>query len=297
MIPVESASGQLFFSTVRIVATMADGTPSVGTAFYFNVLLDPEGTRACNLLVTNKHVINGAVSGEFVLHEASDASGDKPAGRTATVRVPKDFGAAWFRHPISDVDLCMLPVHSVKEVLNNNGRHLFSRAFKDTDIPSTAALAKLRGIEDVTMIGYPSGIWDSVHNMPIARRGVTAIHPSLRFMDKPIGIADIGSFQGSSGSPVMILNEGSYHEGTALVLGHRIMLLGVMFGLTQYTTPGEIKITNIPTTPGDGVTTRIPMHLSLYVHASELLVMKPMIEELVREGWRSSIRLDMEFKE
>lgn len=296
MIPVDSVSGQMFFSTVRIVATRRDGSQSVGTAFYFDVTLDDEGKTVATMLVTNKHVVDGAVAGEFVLHEAADSSGDTPAGRTATVRMPKDFERAWFRHPISDVDICMMPVFALTQTLQQNGRHLFYRAMRESYIPSKEALAKLRGIEDVTMIGYPAGIWDNVHNMPIARRGVTASHPALRFVGKPIGLADVASFKGSSGSPVLILNEGSFHQSGALVLGHRILLLGVMSALTEYTTRGELKITDIPTALDDAVITKIPMHLSIYVQSSELLVMTPMIRELVREKFRSTIGINVEMK-
>lgn len=43
---------------------------------------------------------------------------------------------------------------------------------------------KLDAMEDVIMVGYPVGLWDSVNNRPIFRRGITATDPKVDFEGK-----------------------------------------------------------------------------------------------------------------
>lgn len=48
-------------------------------------------------------------------------------------------------------------------------------------IPNFEQLSNLRAIEDITMIGYPTGLWDRVNNLPIVRKGITATHPNINY--------------------------------------------------------------------------------------------------------------------
>lgn len=292
VVSVAPVSTQLLFSTVRIEATTSDGKESIGTAFFFDFFL-PGKQEVVTMLVTNKHVVENTITGKFLFHEATDASGDTPSGITAAVTIEDGFADAWIPHPATDVDLCFMPVFGISKAMADNGRQLFYRSLRADDVPSASALEELRGIEDVTMIGYPCGLWDDVHNMPIARRGITASHPALRFRGQPIGVADIAAFPGSSGSPVVILNEGAYTSQTGLVLGHRILLLGVMFAWAPYTAQSEVEIIDIPTEQDTGLFTAIPMHLSFYVRSSEILDVAPMIMECLRAGWQAPVKFQV----
>lgn len=62
------------------------------------------------------------------------------------------------------------------------------------------------------MIGYPNGLWDSVNNMPIVRRGTMATNISLNHNDKREFVIDAACFPGSSGSPVVLFNKGGYAD-------------------------------------------------------------------------------------
>lgn len=81
------------------------------------------------------------------------------------------------------------------------------------------------------MIGYPNGIWDSVNNMPIIRKGITATHPRLNYNGRKKFMIDAACFHGSSGSPVLLFNTGTYatKDGNTTI-GTRIMLLGILCG-------------------------------------------------------------------
>lgn len=84
-------------------------------------------------------------------------------------------------------------------------------------------------IESVTFIGYPDGRYDPVHFTPIARRGVTATPLELPFGGTPSFLIDGSVFGGSSGSPVFLMNEGTYRSGpTEIGIGNRLVLVGLI---------------------------------------------------------------------
>lgn len=98
-----------------------------------------------------------------------------------------------------------------------------------------------------TCTGYPSGIYDRQNLIPIIRRGTTATPAYLDYNGTPTFLIDASVFPGSSGSPVLIVNEGSYRRGNELVIGSRTLFLGVVSSvLVRYET-GAIEVVDIPT--------------------------------------------------
>lgn len=60
------------------------------------------------------------------------------------------------------------------------------------------------------MYGYPNGLWDEKHNLPLVRKGITSTHPALDVemetkYDKKSGIVDMACWPGSSGSPIFLV--------------------------------------------------------------------------------------------
>lgn len=141
----------------------------------------------------------------------------------------------------------------------------------ETLIPTEQELADLMALEDVLMIGYPNGIWDSTNNMPIFRRGATATHPKLNYEGRKEFVIDAACFPGSSGSPVFLYNEGAWstRQG-ANIGGTRIKLLGVLFAGPQYTASGEIRIVNVPTQQRALAFSKIPNNLGFVIRAERL---------------------------
>ena len=83
-------------------------------------------------------------------------------------------------------------------------------------------------IDELTFIGYPDGWMDDVHGTPIVRQAITATPLMLQFEGEPTFLVDGSVFSGSSGSPVFILNRGSWTGPQGLVLGDRILLVGII---------------------------------------------------------------------
>ncbi|HVA89443.1 MAG TPA: serine protease, partial [Chloroflexota bacterium] len=133
---------------------------------------------------------------------------------------------------------------------------------------------QLAAMEDVVMVGYPIGLWDNLNNFPLLRRGISASHPAVDFCGKPEGVIDIGAFPGSSGSPVLILNEGTFATPNGYSIGSRMILLGVLWGGPVRLADGTLEIVEIPTKQVPIARTSLPVHLGYYIKARELLVLK-----------------------
>lgn len=122
------------------------------------------------------------------------------------------------------------------------------------------------------MVGYPNGIWDQKHNMPVLRRGITATHPNLDWNGRPEFLIDAACFPGSSGSPVFLFNMGGYStKSGGMVIGTgRIKLLGVLYAGPQHTVTGEIKIVPVPTADRPIAVSSIPNNLGMIIKANKL---------------------------
>ena len=235
---------QLCFSTTRIETYDANGNGYSGTGFFFRLEID--GNKKVPLVVTNKHVVRGMAKGFFILTKA-DSNGNPMHKDHVKIEIEK-FEQNWIFHPDDNVDLCVLPVANIFYNAQIHGVPLFYRTFEDTHIPSGNRLNDLDAVEEILMIGYPNGLWDSVNNMPIVRKGITATDIKFDYEDRKEFMIDAACFPGSSGSPVLICNTGSYQDkqGRIRVCGSRVLLLGILYAGPQLTVTGEIKVVNIP---------------------------------------------------
>lgn len=127
------------------------------------------------------------------------------------------------------------------------------------------------------MIGYPIGLHDEVNNLPIFRKGYTASHPALSFNEEGIGLVDMACFPGSSGSPIFILNEGSYRNSSGVVIGNRLIFLGILFAGPTYDATGKIIMKEIDTKLTLIPSVEIMTNLGYYIQAKAILDFKEMI--------------------
>jgi hypothetical protein len=232
-----SISEKLTYSTVRIECRLANGDLSTGTGFFF-LFLNNEAKNV-PAIVTNKHVVEGAVEGAFKMHEGAE-DGSPTSQSTLDVSLDK-FSNRWIPHPDPDIDLCILPAGPIFHDANTRGKKPFLMPLDPKLVPTPNELSDLTAVEDILMIGYPNGIWDSENNMPIVRRGITATHPAKSYEGRPEFVIDAACFPGSSGSPVVLFNQGSYPmKGGGVGMGTRIKLLGVLYAGPQYNAKGEI---------------------------------------------------------
>lgn len=265
---VLSIAEKLAHSTVRLECILPNGNTSTGTGFLFSFAKN--GGRNVPAIVTNRHVIADAVRGRFAL-TVRNSLGGPSVGTTVTAELD-NFAARWTSHPDSNVDLCIMPIAPLLREAESQGRSPFYVPLDHSLIPSDDELKQLDVSENITMVGYPNGLWDRVNNMPIFRRGATATHPALDWNGNPEFIIDAACFPGSSGSPVFLLNVGGYSDkrGNTHFGGHRLRLLGVLYAGPLYTADGTIEVVPVPTSTRPIASTAIPMNLGIVIKAKAL---------------------------
>ncbi|MFG1226776.1 trypsin-like peptidase domain-containing protein [Xanthobacter wiegelii] len=242
---VITISEQLFFTTVRINTVLSKEGQGSGTGFFICHKVD-DATYL--FVVTNKHVIMGTREGRFSFLKQKDGLPSLGDGFALNVG-PSDWPNMWFGHPDPNVDIAICPLgpllHFVKQ---HHGVDLFFRAVETNMIPTSEQVEQLDAVESVTFIGYPNGVWDSKNLLPVARRGTTASPIEVDFEDTPRFLIDASVFGGSSGSPVFILNHGSWADKNGgVVIGSRFFFVGVIAAVFFRTHLNQIVPVPIPT--------------------------------------------------
>jgi hypothetical protein len=277
-------SEQLAHSTARIQCKLSNGKDSVGTGFFFSFAND--GQSHVVAIVTNRHVVKDAVTGTFSLTKRSEDGGPL-VGNHMTITF-SNFEALWIGHPNPDVDLCVMPISTLLMETQKEGLDFFFVTLDKNWIPTDEVLNNLSALEDIVMVGYPVGLWDSTNNMPILRRGVTATHANIDYEGRKEFLIDAACFPGSSGSPVFLFNMGGWfnRDGTSIIGGGiRVGLLRVLYAGPQYTATGEIKVVTIPTSQQQAIAlSQIPTNLGIIIKASRLNELDALLRANLNSG-------------
>ena len=264
----------LLHSTILIRCMSATGENSAGTGFILS-LFEKDQQHVIGI-VTNKHVIDGASIGtlKFTLTKP-DGSAD--IGKSTEIAID-NFSNRWIRHPSQDVDLAFLPIGPYIQQFESQSIKPFFIPLNLSLVPTDDVFKGLTPLEEVLIVGYPDGISDNVNNLPIFRRGITATSSNINFDGKPQFLIDAAIFPGSSGSPTLIFNQGSYSSPDGgIILGGRIILIGIVFAVALHTSNGEIKIVPAPTQSKSIVQTQIPNNLGICVSSQRLLDFEPIL--------------------
>lgn len=283
--------------TVRIEAH-SDAALSRGTGYFYQIETPSNEAGFVNVspvIVTNKHVVAGADVLKITLDivrknadVASDGSVDWQERQVFEIGVLDSV----LMHPDASVDLCII---QMGHVLNKISAEMTPKNFflnKQWRL-SESEVSQIRPIEPVIMVGYPNGIWDSVNNKPIVRKGLSATNCLTRWNDERYFVIDCACFPGSSGSPVFLYEDGVYrNDQGAVTAGTRIKLLGTLWGGPTYTAEGKLVSKPIPslfTTGADSVpVVNIMMNLGFVIHADALDDFVPLLLDLQRKSGLSS---------
>lgn len=250
-----SPSEKLMFSTVKVEVQGGIGT---GYFYHFNL-----NGRIVPAIVTNKHVVHRNTD-EDVLISIHLKTGDNESTRSVKVAVTDE----WLFHPSYNIDLCCNLIEPVlKKIKEDTGMEPFYYPLTQDNLATRMVCEHLSALEEVTMLGAPKGIWNTQFNLPVFRKGYTACHPYYDFEDMSTGIVDMACFPGSSGSPVLIVNEQNYKDKYGnLHTEPRVLLLGTMFKTVQDRTSNDY------------------LDLGYYVKADELLVLQKQIEKYLAKS-------------
>lgn len=214
---------QLLYSTTPIWVELADGSQRSGTAFFYLHSLNKDKSKGIPFLITNYHVVKDAKRG---LIELVVRDGDKPS-KTEKIKVEIDpLFLSKYRDEAND--LVAMPIGPMLNQLEDSPRPVFIRTITEDLLPDQSTLEQLSAVEEVMFIGYPSGLYDTHNSTPIVRRGITATPAWNNFNNEGAFLIDAGVFPGSSGSPVLIVNEGGFNTYEGFVVGTRILFLGIL---------------------------------------------------------------------
>ena len=245
-------------NVVRLTCTDKNGQTSIGTGFYFALHRDKEVTVP--VIITNKHVVNGSVKTHFKL-SVETAKGEAPELLDVGVT-----SSAWVLHPDPKVDLCAMPFGTVLNAIPANKKVIWKYLTAD-NMPTKDDWNGISSVEDVLMVGYPNGLWDSVNNRPIYRKGITATNARIDYLGEDKFLVDIAVYPGSSGSPVFVYRDGLNVVNTAgkQLAGKKnyFFLAGILYAVHLYNAQGEIVVEPLPTDSGTKINSKVPTNLGI----------------------------------
>jgi len=152
--------------------------------------------------ITNRHVIikeeDNYYPGEIRMRLHINPN-DIRQNEDLSLHLYDDSGKpTWLEHPTHGARIDVVAIPMDAELIKSR---FFIRAFSSKDlIPSDVDISIG---EDVLVLGYPLGLHDMVHNLPIVRSATLASVYPVPFSGDPIVLIDSRLHRGTSGSPVL----------------------------------------------------------------------------------------------
>jgi len=245
----KTADEQLLFSTTRIESKSTDGKnpPVFSTGFFVRAKTAKD--RGVTFLVTCRHALAGFDEANFSFSEEKDGKPQLGQIQNVTVKnLPKNV----YFDSDPAIDVAVIPMSTVLEGLKTEGKRLFHKVLLRSYVPDAAAASGLSCFQQVLFIGYPNGLRDEKNSLPIARNGFTATPYVVDYNGLPMFLIDATVFPGSSGSPVLVFNQGTYlknkrNEQPSIGAGTRIYFLGMISQAYFKDTEGEVEFKRMPT--------------------------------------------------
>lgn len=254
---------------VKRVEGIVGGKPvSFGTGWALCLPLDNPDFNL-NMIVTNFHVVNGMDEVRVLFHTTTNGELD---GDSVYLSVAREHIVT--EQPGPDIALILFGASLNQWINENPGRSVFWTPLDERVVVNEEAEKTLDACEPILMVGCPSGLWDEANGFPLFRRGVTASHPAVNFMGRPEFVVDIGVYSGSSGSPVMLWEQGlikTNKGGQEYSPGQRFWLLGMLWGGPRIAEGGQLVAEPIPSDTRISIATSVRMHLGYVVKIREIM--------------------------
>lgn len=198
-----------------------------GTGFFF-ASLGADRRPETVFLVTNYHVVTGhaprapgAPMGDhiqFLFHE--DKANPSQVRRIEIPLYDLNGKPKWIASSVfPDADVVLLPLPP--QTYAGIEPWVFTEDHTRADI-------KMRPASGTALVGYPYGLSDTAHDLPLWKTGHVATEPSVDFDDRPVFLVDVSAFPGMSGSPVLAVANGIYETEEGLWRTGRVLkLLGI----------------------------------------------------------------------
>ena len=218
----------LSYSTILISVEDAQGRKSTGTGFFFDVFHKVNPMVCMPIIITNKHVVDGAkkIKLRFTL-----AKNGRPSSKVVDYNISNFSEKGCFYHPDSRIDLCAIPIlPALNEIEKTERMQVFRMPYTVDLIPDETEFQYITQMDEVAMIGYPSGLSDYLNNLPIFRKGAIATRPNVSFKGERVYLIDMTVYPGSSGSPILLVSEGVFYDRKikGLKYRNRLCFMGVV---------------------------------------------------------------------
>lgn len=277
-----SVTEQLMYSTTRVECIDGNGAVSYATAFFCKLYVDND--RYFEALVTNRHVLEKA--NELTFHiTVADAEGDPTSEHLDYHIQLQNKPGILIYHPNPNVDLAILLIRGLLiEIFNKTQKRLFFKTVSSAQIANLSD-NKFDALEEVLMVGYPVGLWDSVNNRPLFRRGITATDPKVDYMGQPIFLIDCACIQGSSGSPVFYVRKGLFTDkfGKPLNrLGEEIELMGIQCAMPDIKQVAVLDVLEVPTVKKAVGELQVSINIGHIIKAEKLIDFIPILQERLK---------------
>lgn len=271
---------KIIYSAVYIENTGNDGLISSGTGFNFTFKVKSgDSLIQVPAIITNKHVLENAKILRFVIHSRDEKG--LPKDNDPIIFPMLGNSDLIFPHP-KNIDLCAILINPFLNEMENKKLKPSYVSFSEDNIPNDSLWNQLLPIEEVYMIGYPSGLFDRTSYLPIVRKGITATNSSKSLNNKNEFMVDIAAFSGSSGSPVFILNQGNFSaKDGSTIFGTRFLFIGILYSQPLANVQGNLL--NFEPVPFEQrrYQSQVPMNLGYVIKSTELREIQKEIEKKV----------------
>jgi len=228
MIRLDSPANQLMFNTVRIVSKLPSGSTKTGTGFLASV---EQNNSTFPFILTCQHCLKDAVEVHLSCVSAN-AKGEPDFGNVQIWRLDKSLFSLAQPHRTHDV--AAIPFGPILNQAASVGQPIFHRELKLENFIKDCEKEELTAFEQIVFVGYPLGLHDTKNALPLLRVGYSASPIWSDFEQEPRFLIDAEVFSGSSGSPVFILNEGTYTSRKGIVVGTRFFFIGMILQSLDY---------------------------------------------------------------
>jgi hypothetical protein len=216
---------QLHYTVTRITTHYYDDgkiNPRIirtGTGFFYYNLQSKS-----QFLITNRHVIcdenyfPNAIN--LMLHSNMN---DMTKNEVYSIHLYNKIKPLWRNPNPPEADAVAIPIDRNDLAIHN----IVYISFASNNMLPKDILLDVG--EDVFIMGYPLGIYDEVHNLPVIRGGTTSSAYPIPWNGRPYFLVDSNLEEGTSGSPVLTKFKGTWRrtDGRLLNLEPAIFLLGI----------------------------------------------------------------------
>lgn len=242
----------------------------------FGIMLNAEDMIP--LLITNKHVIENTHEIKIRLSTSNNNDNSEKNG-IIEYTIKDGIDNLIFMHPDPLIDLAAINIACILQNIQDRDISGYGVMLAPQDLTTEEELSGLDLAEEVLMIGYPTGLYDEKHNLPIIRQGVIASDPGVDFNGQKHFLIDCACYPGSSGSPVFMKEKQHIRidNGLMTVKQQRASLIGILYAGPLHTIKGAIISNGTRIESNVSVETRDVINLGYVIPSSIILDFKDLV--------------------